>query len=272
MNDKAESATYAGRVVDEHGKAVAGATVYALQLSQADEQSHISFGRKSLTMVTDAEGRFAFSRMAVTALVGPMCHTSFDFERALCVVLADTGERCGFGMLTPGMDGAVILHPPVSLRMRVVDTAGTPVAGVRVLLESLTFVDRHYSIFSAGPERWQPVSDADGHVEWSGLPGPCAVVVEVRDEDWAPVQAKQYVSNRVPTPLPEIRALKGASVSGRVLLPDGSPAANFVAGFHNQDCTWRSFDATTERSIGFPTSGSRSQRAIGRKSSLPTFA
>ena len=246
MIDKAPSETYAGRVIDEYGKAVVGATVYALQLSQANGEAHMSFGADSIVVVTDEQGQFSFSKEAASSSLRPACDDSFDFEHAACVVLADTGDRCGLAAFTPDVEGVIVLQPPVSLRMRVVDSAGTPIADVRVSLESLTVGACYCSISRGGPERWRPESDVNGHVELRGLPGPCEVEVEVASGRWASSQAQLYASNCAPAILPEIRLVKGASVSGRVLLPDGSPAANFVVGFHINDYHGRSLVEITD--------------------------
>ena len=246
MADKAQSETYAGRVVDEYGKEVAGAMVYALQLSQADDQYRISYGRNAKTMVTDAEGRFVFSKAAVVSLFDCDRCRPFESEGAVCVVLADTGDRSGLGTITLDVDGVLVLQPPVSLSLRVVDLGGAPVTGVRARIEELMAANCDCRIYGGGPERWEAVSNTDGYVEWEGLPNSCTVEVSVTDENWAPAQAVGYTSHREAKILPEIRLQKGASVSGRVLLPDGSPAANFVVGFHSRDYGNRSFNATTD--------------------------
>ena len=99
-----------GRVTGPDGKPVEGATVRPAQYSSA--ASHPT--------KTDAQGRFQISDSIL---------------RAICLIVEADNYGPGYIEIPPGEEAklvAIQLTPPATLRGRVVDSAGKPIAGVRV--------------------------------------------------------------------------------------------------------------------------------------------
>lgn len=168
---------------------------------------------------TDAAGRYTVAN----APAGPGAWS----------VVADSGAALGFG--APGTD--CLLRPSTRIRLRLTDATGRALAGIRA--RSLTLADITntdgpvVSLPLGGPDRLTAVSDSAGVATFAGLPQGFAGSFEVRDSRWVrrPPDAEGLpLASSPDSGIWGVRLTPGASITGRVVLPDGRPAADVRVG------------------------------------------
>lgn len=192
-----------GRVLDEEGKGVAGAVVY-------------KFSDETIT-AADGSYRIALSNSEEKGFVGPIRAAHPDCPDLLGMISVYNDGKTRF-------QADIVLKPTGSVRGRVVDQEGKPVA--RVKIQGL--VRFHGSSF--GNENWQAVTDEAGEYELSGLMSgrKCDVFVSSvpKDFDFDPfshergpavvalagetIRAEEIQINRLPPSSQEQEALSGS--------------------------------------------------------------
>jgi Carboxypeptidase regulatory-like domain len=198
------AASIPGRVVDDGGKGIPGALVVATQSGSTRMAS------------TDDDGAFS-----VRGLL-PGVETTLSAE-------APGLARIEIGPLVPVVSGAtpveIRLPDPRWLEVTVLDAeTGHPVPKALISAVGKESADQWHE------SRWQEETrtDADGRARAGPVPGGPIGVLVAHDG---------YVSTRDPVPVPEssvpgssltttIRLMRGATISGRVLKPDGTPATD----------------------------------------------
>ena len=187
----------------------------------------VSQGRGSFDYTeveTDGEGRFE-----ITLEVPP----HWDAV-AWCCVRAD-GLAVGGGRLTSG-DNLVVLRTPSEVRGTVVDLHGRPVQGAAVRLTRVIPGDMAHS-FSIPPglaDSFAAKTDEGGRWTIRGVPPFGSARVALEDPRFVS-EAKELRLTARPTPSATLVAYPGASLSGRVVYEDGTPAAGVAVMAQAQD-------------------------------------
>jgi len=153
-----EGLAASGRVVDEAGRPLAGATISVLPFHSIFESTIEKFGEE-LALTTGADGRFATSRLAASSI--------------LLEVTAPGRVHADEHVQWPGSGhshdlGTIELPPETPLRGRVVSASGAPIAGASVtadidhahrvetssdgnfVIEGQSAVPRHLQVRAAG--------------------------------------------------------------------------------------------------------------------------
>ena len=193
----------AGIVVDDHGEPIDGALVVgtlALRPGSADAQLHAS-----LEGQTDDEGHFALEG-------------ADDGVYQLITTAAGHARNRLAGVRAGAEDVVVRMGAEATLRVRVVDSAGAPVAATTVLVERVT-----------GPMTTETLGvvssyDAEGSVDVAGLePGPCRVVASA--PGYAPSAPVDAVARSGAPTVVVVRLTRGGRIVGRVVSagPRGAP-------------------------------------------------
>ena len=208
----AESATVSGHVFDPSGKPIAGATVYIFSQTQFD---------KPQSTTTDATGAFT-ADVASTDIQKPM---------AFVGCMADAPGFAPSGCTIKGSGDTVIkLARPVTVTGTVVDNDGHPLAGVSVSAEYALGPGpigaegpSTFSLFVVGPlaARYTVKTDDKGQYSIPNVPENTSVQMLVTDPEYAQTNATTEPGSLV---APPIKTSLAASITGRVLNTDGTPA------------------------------------------------
>jgi len=151
----------AGNVVDELGKPVAGARVRAeLDSSYLDNEHRISAPEDWFTVETDDKGRFRFGNIPPDG--------SADFlvtspGKANVYTFMASDSMPGYRYAAGRTDIRIVLPDEAKIQGRVVDPAGNPVAGVRLLARPDKGVANYYCTN-------RTVSGEDGRFLFEGVP------------------------------------------------------------------------------------------------------
>ena len=151
----------AGTVVDELGKPIVGARVRAkLDSSYLDNEHRISAPEDWFTVKTDDKGRFRFENVPPNG--------SADFlvtapGKANVYTFMASDSMPGYRYAAGRTDIRIVLPPEAKVQGRVVDTAGNPVAGVRLLLRADKTKANYYCTNRA-------VSGEDGRFLFENVP------------------------------------------------------------------------------------------------------
>ncbi len=122
----------AGKIVDETGKAVAGARVLAeIASSYLRDEHNIDAPEDWLTVETDAGGRFRFENVPPDATADFLVTAP---GKANTWTSMATGDISGYSYAAGRTDIQIILPPEANVQGRVVGPAGNPVSGVKLLL------------------------------------------------------------------------------------------------------------------------------------------
>jgi RNA polymerase sigma factor (sigma-70 family) len=233
-----------GTVVDEGGLPVPGANVYLrewLWIRTNYDKPKGAFKDVLAQCATDEQGRFAFKDIKVKSYTNPL-GPKFTFPWDLVVVAKNygtTGERLTFENQRRSL--TLLLRPERKLHGRVLDPAGKPLSGGRVVVERLGPLQLNWS-------ELQPTTrtDADGKFQFSGLAKNESLTLDVDDERFVPAfEVKNTDQSQPNRPFPtvdfdnqtvekQIPVYTGAftvtlqpghRLSGRVLFDDSSHAA-----------------------------------------------
>ena len=207
--------TVKGQVIGPAGQPVTGAQVVV-------SQGRGSFDYTELK--TDGEGRFE-----ITLEAPPYWDTL-----AWCCVYAE-GLAVGGGPLAKG-ENLIVLRTPSELTGTVVDSLGWPVEDAAVRLASVTPSDVQDS-FSVPPsltECFTARTDEEGRWTIRGVPPIGSARVALDDPRFVS-EAKEVGFTAGRNTLPALVARPGASLSGRVVYEDGTPAAGVAVMAQAQD-------------------------------------
>jgi hypothetical protein len=178
------------------------------------------YKRSAATIVSDVRagegGSFAFT--------GVPWLRAHEWGFAFFVLIARQGDRCALSYLR-GDDAAraplsVALAPTVTLRGKVRDDGGKPIAGATVALAGLMRGEgdqRSYCFFAETPPQWQTRSGADGAFAIAGVPSGWACSVRALHERWVECRIDHAVNDRAIDDTYDFALTPGAVLVGRVL-------------------------------------------------------
>ncbi len=221
------------QVVGPDGKPVAGAKVHVVETSgdwrnqktelpldlQSDEAGRVAFESKNALPDPKDKGKAGQSRVFVLAQV-----------KAAGLTLEQVALKAG--------DNTVTLHKGKTLSGVLLGEDEKPVAGVRIRLDSIARKgdDQSKQMYFPANEAPQTQSDAQGKWSFDGLPLEGTAGITVAD----PRFKNESFSFDVALGAPPIFLERGATLKGRLLKPDGTPAGGvklFAGDFQNQPTT-----------------------------------
>jgi protocatechuate 3,4-dioxygenase beta subunit len=220
--------TFHGRVVSSVARSpLVGAHIQAVSadrsfVSSGSEPGHEEWSRTKLGEVTsDSDGLF---ELVLAKWKSPHLRVEAD-GYALALVIPTNGHE------TRDTARTIELDPAASLRIRILDASGAPIAGARVMLETPGYSFNRseervlmWGFASLPPERWKAESAPDGRCELTKLPPGIAITLEVLQNG--------TVIRREAEPLTlmpgeerelEFRIGSGCTLNGLVLDQDGHP-------------------------------------------------
>lgn len=210
---------YLGRVVTSDGKPVAGALVFPV--SDYFIPGYSDFGIPRDSIRTDSQGLFQFDRTP---------------RRTSALVQTPDGRIAGAKLpLNPEMRREIVLHAPASLILRLVDSVGDPVSGVRVR-PCLVADNRHAWSITLPPEisrQMTQMTDSNGFCRIENLPRNSLVRVSIDDDRFADIiywrDPPFAIGSSAMVNGGEIKLEPAGSISGRVTLAhDNSPVAGVM--------------------------------------------
>jgi hypothetical protein len=207
---QSHAAPWSLSVVDEKGAPVANARVRIWP----------NWGEKIEPLQTDVAGK----------AVGDLAPRWFGLGR---VFIYAPGHAPAGGILTQG-ENKVRLRAPRTISGRVVDEAGKPLPNVEVAIQNVfaprtgerTTLENSVDFFLEQKERafFSTRTDAQGRYQIVDLPTSGTAQISVREDSWYSRAVGIDLADE--TLAPDIKAQPAARLSGRVLRPDGTPAAN----------------------------------------------
>lgn len=225
------------QVVGPDGKPVAGARVHVVETS-GNWRNHKT--EPPLDLQSDAAGRVVFE--SKNALSDPKDKTQDTAKAAqsrgfMLAQVKAAGLTLEQVALKAG-DNTLTLHPGKTLSGVLLGEDEKPVAGVRIRLRSIGHKaeDEQKRIYFSDTGAPQTQSDAAGKWSFEGLPLEGTAIVSVAD----PRFQSESFSFDVAQDAPPLFLERGATIKGRLLKPDGTPAGGvkFYAGdFENQPVT-----------------------------------
>jgi len=211
------------------GKPVAGAKVHIV------ESSGYWFRHKTLAtrdLQSDGAGMVAFE--SKKPLSGPKSAGRVVIEPQSEVVarVSAPGLAIGSVFLKAG-DNKLALGAAQTFEGTVFDEAQHPVAGVHLVVSRLEGRGQSGTVNSVG---LATTTDAKGHFRFEALPVKGTVSIESDDPSWKRETFQLDLAQSVPPLFLE----RGAAIKGRLLQPDGKPAAGvrfFAGDFEHQPVT-----------------------------------
>lgn len=225
-----------GRVTTPGGKPAAAASlVYDI----VDFGSHKVLLTRTLT--ADAAGSFDVTiaadqlKAAIPAdLVQTATHPRPNTAYTVASLLYVTSPQ-GVAIVRPDPDArqAILLQPFTSLRVRLVDQTGKPLANVPLAPKAFFFDHAGAGSFTywdgAIADLWSQTTDADGAATFPHLPQGYTTQMEVADDHYASLNYRgaAKLSESATTPPQTIHLVRGVTLTGQVQYgPTGLPAAN----------------------------------------------
>ena len=207
------AATVTGRVVDLDGKPIKGANVW-LNLYPIG---------KTLDLLTDDKGNFADE--------GDLTFRQPDAFRSWVIAYAPgyalTRAQLNKNYNAVTLNALVTLNPGTTISGTVVAAEGKPLAGVPVYLHS--YRDRENN-FIGVPEEWRARftvnSAADGSWTLPGIPLAGSVSLALNDNRYVHDEREITLVAGVKADSVRFTVRPGATVTGRVLSPEGAPATD----------------------------------------------
>ena len=220
------------------GKPVAGAKVRVL------ESSGYWFRRKtvaSLDLTSDAAGNVRFQSKKTPRDLKQIAAMKTEPQSQILVRVRAPGLAVGSAFLHAG-DNSLVIGKAQIFEGTALDEAQHPVAGAALLVTSVAGEGQ-----SGYPNTLElrAVSDASGHFRFEAMPLKGTVSILVEDPKWKRETFQLDLTKAAPPLFLE----RGATIKGRLLKPDGTPAANvrFFAGDLDHQPTTRAdgtFEAT----------------------------
>ncbi|MHC4894686.1 MAG: carboxypeptidase regulatory-like domain-containing protein, partial [Planctomycetota bacterium] len=229
-----------GRVVDDEGLALAGATFAILQAEPLGLP-----GAVLQSVDTDADGRFEFAQVRPEDVVGGLSAEGFA-SRLIDLEMRETSTEIDLGPLR--------LSRAETLEGRVLLPGGAPAVGATVKAER----DQQQSNAEGFEEAWsestgEAVTDESGRFEISGLEGEVFQLdVELEDgsDTWRSrvrgVQSREWL---------EIRLDPSIVASGAVRDVEGRPIEDFVLTFESARSGQFDVSSSERRTAEFTSSG-----------------
>lgn len=185
----AKPGIYEGKVIDEDGKPIAGATVNPVQLGGC-RMEHISAAVKLNPAITDAKGVFRLTGIPKGNKVGPTVEA----------------PGCAYNEYTDWDKTTVTMKPGGDITGRVVDEHGKPIENANV------------SASSADRRVYRNVlTDKDGIYTITGMPvGKCSIGALVKNGIIKRPADLAIAAGKV-TKAPDMIAINGVIMSGRVI-------------------------------------------------------
>ena len=203
-------------VRNEQGAPVAGADVFLVQRDEGNETTQL--------LKTDAQGRFSLELPASKS------------EAFVEVFVRAPGLALQRFYLLPAKDNAITLKPSVAAIGKVVDASGEPVAGARVKTVWIALSDEDQPILPLRFINFDSLSDsilksaletrtdANGIWEINDLPAGSQGVFQLEDPRFARADTTGVLGATAQT-MPDLKALPGANLKGRVVNSAGKPVA-----------------------------------------------
>lgn len=196
-----DPARIVGRVVDVHGRGVAGARIAWLESRDGDQEA-----------LSSAEGAFE---------VEVAERERVDIERIACVSpeLLTLIHGTDFGKWT------VVVAPRASFAGRVVDESGAPVAGAELAFHPSERLFREVGMHALGLdlEAWKTTSDAQGHFELADVAGGPNVQLVVRVRGFSDAEVALPECGERDMLITLTRRTSVVELTGIVLDPAGAP-------------------------------------------------
>ncbi len=202
----------AGTVVDRLDRPVVGAHLrMELDCHSLENKHRINSPGNWLTVETDGDGRFCFENIPPDG--------SADFlvsapGKANVYTFMESDSMPGFRYAAGRSDIRIVLHDEAKIRGRVLDPAGKPVAGIRLLARSNKGVASYYSANRA-------VSGEDGRFLFENVAADTyslqVVVQEDRRADWVGRDVKVIAKEGQTSDGVIVRVSKGGLVEVNVL-------------------------------------------------------
>ena len=224
------------QVVGPDGKPVAGAKVHVVESSGASWR--VRKTETPLDLQSDAAGKIAFD--SKNALPDPKDKKAPSLVYLLAQVKA-AGLTIEQAALKAG-DNTITLHKGKAMSGVVLGEDEKPLAGIKIRLRSVfrkgEDEDRRVYFPDDGANLLSPqsISDAEGKWSFDGLPLEGSAQISIAD----PRFKNETFTVDVAQGAPPIFLERGATIKGRLLRPDGTPAGGvkFYAGdFGNQPTT-----------------------------------
>lgn len=225
-----------GRVTTPGGKPAAAAS---LLYDIVDFSSHTVLLTRTLT--ADAAGSFDATipadqlKAAVPAdLLQSATHPKPNSAYTVASILYVTSPQ-GVAIVRPDPDTrqTIILQPFTSLRVRLVDQTGKPLANIPLAPKDFFFEHAGAGSFTywdaAIADLWSQTTDADGAATFAHLPQGYTTQMDVADDRYASLNYRSatILAGSTTTPPQTIHLVRGVTLTGQVRYgPTGLPAAN----------------------------------------------
>jgi hypothetical protein len=227
----AERATVNGKVVTGDGKPVGGATVLVYEArvrvgySASCPTCWVDCGKRT---TTDAEGKYLIKGLNPD-LVFKLLVVRNGYKTVFVDKVDPSKGPAADAVVKPG---TVAAEPSQKVRARIVDEQGDPVKDVVVEQQGVTFNGPRGLGRSFGPDDspdWlQPLAATDEHGEFEIAYAKTAVEITMSVSPRA--MAPKLVTLPTGPEKRKITVTRGATLRGRLLKPDGTPAANAEIG------------------------------------------
>ncbi|HRQ88609.1 MAG TPA: carboxypeptidase regulatory-like domain-containing protein, partial [Bacteroidia bacterium] len=223
-------------VRDEAGNPVSGAAVFFQLNSQP--LSFAGYPGAVLTAVSDAEGKAAVFLDRIGNL--PKVVGGEWFARHETKGIGASGYRYHIPVAEPDTD-EIVLSKGTAMPLKVVDDAGLLIAGLGLRVVGLVNDDGSYAAGLHGEELkgfWTATTDAQGECVFLGVPEGMNLYVDHADERYAQPEGRHHWEFRFVAGNTEPHVLRlepAATISGRVVLSDGSPVAGALVKTLEQD-------------------------------------
>ncbi|MBW3637901.1 MAG: carboxypeptidase-like regulatory domain-containing protein, partial [Armatimonadetes bacterium] len=206
------------QIVGPDKKPVAGAQVRVLESSAFWEERSTE---APLELVSDAEGKIAFETK--NPLIAP------KFEAGMAPV---AGNTIYARIIAPQMavasqalkvgDNEITLQAGQDWGGAVLDEDQKPVAGVKIVLNGFGIPGEASSVYFPRALRFETTTGEDGKWSFSNVPRERRAVIQVID----PRFVREALNLSLVTAAPPLFLERGATIKGRLLAPDGTPAAD----------------------------------------------
>jgi RNA polymerase sigma factor (sigma-70 family) len=238
-SEKREELAISGRVLDPAGKPVAGAEITVVMVGWHDPgaEGKADDVNRSHEVKADEDGRFRAQVARPAGVLNPLVR----------VIAAAPGFGFGWSEApgdSPATGLVIRLHAERTLRGRVLDVEGRPVAGARVQVERAVapFVRPYFNPAPSQAPVPKPVTtDADGRFTLPGIGRDVAVRLDVLHEDFTPDSTDVATADQARPGDVAVVLSPARTLSGRVVAADtGKPVPGVRITFqaYSKDSNW----------------------------------